>query len=243
MGKRYEPLDPAGIKTYPLAARPSKVRAEEAPRPGARGTLRRTWTRCRISSRADSPRGGQAVLAARRKGKPVILAMGAHVIKVGLSRILIDLLERGLVTALALNGACAVHDFELATRVHLGGRGGPARRRRVRHGRGDRPRLTRRSPRGWRGAWASAGRWASGSWRSAGASLAYPAGRLRRLNLHARCTSRWGPTSSTCTRGATGRRWGPRRTGLPPAGGVVADLDDGGVYLNVGSPCCFPRCF
>jgi long-subunit fatty acid transport protein len=41
--------------------------------------------------------------------------MGAHVIKVGLSPILIDLVERGLVTAVALNGACAVHDFELAT--------------------------------------------------------------------------------------------------------------------------------
>jgi hypothetical protein len=41
--------------------------------------------------------------------------MGAHVIKVGLSPLLIDLLERGIVTAVAMNGACVVHDFELAT--------------------------------------------------------------------------------------------------------------------------------
>jgi hypothetical protein len=55
-----------------------------------------------------------AVLEARRRGKPVILGMGAHVIKVGLAPILVDLLERGLVTAVATNGAGAVHDFELA---------------------------------------------------------------------------------------------------------------------------------
>jgi hypothetical protein len=57
----------------------------------------------------------EAIREARRKGKPVLLGMGAHVIKVGLSPILIDLVERGVVTAVALNGACAVHDFELAT--------------------------------------------------------------------------------------------------------------------------------
>ena len=57
----------------------------------------------------------QAILAARANGKPVLLGMGAHVIKVGLTPILVDLLQRGVVTAVALNGACAVHDFELAT--------------------------------------------------------------------------------------------------------------------------------
>ena len=57
----------------------------------------------------------RAIVTARRTGKPVLVGMGAHVIKVGLSPILIDLAERGVVTAVALNGACAVHDFELAT--------------------------------------------------------------------------------------------------------------------------------
>lgn len=56
----------------------------------------------------------ERVVQARRSGRPVILMMGAHVIKVGLSRYVIDLLERGLITHVAGNGACAIHDFELA---------------------------------------------------------------------------------------------------------------------------------
>lgn len=56
-----------------------------------------------------------AVLAARRHGSAVILMMGAHVIKSGLSRYVIDLMERGWISLLALNGAGMIHDFELAT--------------------------------------------------------------------------------------------------------------------------------
>ncbi len=52
--------------------------------------------------------------AARAAGKPVVLMMGAHPIKLGLSRYLIDLIERGVVTHLATNGAGMIHDFELA---------------------------------------------------------------------------------------------------------------------------------
>jgi len=117
MVKRYEPLDPAGIKTYPLASRPSKVRVQDAARPwGAGGTFKAYLDRLPNHLAVQSLRAvAQAVIDARRKEKPVLLGMGAHVIKVGLSPVLIDLLERGLVTAVALNGACAVHDFELAT--------------------------------------------------------------------------------------------------------------------------------
>ncbi len=52
--------------------------------------------------------------AAREQGRPVILMMGAHVIKVGLSRFVIDLLEGGWLTHIGCNGACAIHDYELA---------------------------------------------------------------------------------------------------------------------------------
>ena len=58
------------------------------------------------------------IVSARRAGRPVILSMGAHPIKLGLSRYLVDLIERGWITLLAGNGAVAIHDFELAT---LGG--------------------------------------------------------------------------------------------------------------------------
>jgi hypothetical protein len=54
------------------------------------------------------------ILRARVRGKPILWGIGAHVIKVGLSPVLIDLMERGLLTGLALNGAGIVHDFELA---------------------------------------------------------------------------------------------------------------------------------
>jgi hypothetical protein len=54
------------------------------------------------------------ILAARREGRPVILMMGAHVLRAGVQRHLIDLLERGLLTLVAMNGACVIHDYELA---------------------------------------------------------------------------------------------------------------------------------
>jgi hypothetical protein len=54
------------------------------------------------------------VAAARRGGRGVVVALGAHVIKCGLSPVLIDLMRRGVVTGLALNGAGAIHDFEVA---------------------------------------------------------------------------------------------------------------------------------
>lgn len=54
------------------------------------------------------------IVSARRVGRPVIVLMGAHVIKQGLSRFVIDLMERGIVTHVGGNGACAIHDYELA---------------------------------------------------------------------------------------------------------------------------------
>lgn len=56
----------------------------------------------------------ERIVTARRKGRPVIMMMGAHVIKTGLSRFVIDLMARGVVTHIAANGACAIHDYELA---------------------------------------------------------------------------------------------------------------------------------
>jgi len=64
--------------------------------------------------RPDLPEIARRIVAARANGRPVICMMGAHPIKRGLSRYVIDLLERGLITGIAFNGACAIHDFELA---------------------------------------------------------------------------------------------------------------------------------
>jgi hypothetical protein len=60
----------------------------------------------------------KAIVSARKDDRPVILGMGAHPLKLGLSPVIIDLLKRRVVTAVAVNGACAVHDFELALVGH-----------------------------------------------------------------------------------------------------------------------------
>ena len=55
-----------------------------------------------------------AIVQARKDGRPVMLGMGAHSIKVGLNPVIIDLMERRIITSLSLNGAGIIHDFELA---------------------------------------------------------------------------------------------------------------------------------
>lgn len=62
----------------------------------------------------DLPTVAERLMAAKKRGSSRILQMGAHVIKQGVSRHLIDLLERGVFTQVALNGAGAIHDYELA---------------------------------------------------------------------------------------------------------------------------------
>jgi hypothetical protein len=56
----------------------------------------------------------ERIVQARKKGRPVILLMGAHVLRCGMSNYLIDLMERGILTHLGGNGACAIHDYELS---------------------------------------------------------------------------------------------------------------------------------
>jgi len=68
----------------------------------------------RLNTSPDLQSVAQRVREARQNDRPVILMMGAHVIKTGLSRFVIDLMERGMITHVGANGACAIHDYELA---------------------------------------------------------------------------------------------------------------------------------
>ncbi len=113
---KYRELDLSGIKTYSLSSRKSKVDEAAAATPFAPGaSFRDFFDGLPKILAADSLRAvAHAIAEARRGGRTVILGMGAHVIKVGLSPIIIDLMERGVITALAMNGACVVHDFEMA---------------------------------------------------------------------------------------------------------------------------------
>lgn len=109
-------LDLTRLKTYPLAGRTSKVRRGDfAHVCRKRGSFKQFYDALPdfLAVRSLKAIVG-AIIAARRRGKPVILMMGAHVIKVGLSPLIIELLRRDIVTAVALNGAGIIHDFEIA---------------------------------------------------------------------------------------------------------------------------------
>jgi len=114
------PIDVSKLKTYPLSRRHSKVRLSDFAlpwRPG--GSLRRFLDGLPDILAVNTLRAvARAIVLARRRDRPVIIGMGAHVTKVGLNPILVDLMERGILTAVAMNGAVIIHDFELALMGH-----------------------------------------------------------------------------------------------------------------------------
>ena len=111
----YREFDLADVKTYPLASRKSKARAADFASPfkdpAASGFVASLPS---ILAGADLKAIAAAMRTARDDGRGLIWGLGAHVLKTGLSPILIDLMERGFICALALNGAGVIHDFELA---------------------------------------------------------------------------------------------------------------------------------
>jgi hypothetical protein len=112
----YEEFDLSGVRTYPLASRRSKAHAEDFARPSAKGTTFKAWfdSLPDILAGQDLRRVVRAIVDARARDAGVIWGIGAHVIKTGVSPVLIDLMERGYVSALAMNGAGVIHDFEIA---------------------------------------------------------------------------------------------------------------------------------
>ncbi|MEW6543970.1 MAG: hypothetical protein AB1411_10215 [Nitrospirota bacterium] len=114
------PIDVSRLKTYPLARRHSKVKLSDFSVPWRRGGSLDWFLRTLPDILAVKTLRAvvQAIVRARRRGRPVIVGLGAHVTKVGLNPILVDLMERGIVTAVAMNGAVIIHDFELALMGH-----------------------------------------------------------------------------------------------------------------------------
>jgi hypothetical protein len=100
----------------PLGRRPSKVEAGLLGTPVRAGLSMRAFLRGLpdILGARELARAATQVANAIRRDRPVVLGMGAHPIKVGLGPVIVDLLERGRLSAVAMNGACLVHDFELA---------------------------------------------------------------------------------------------------------------------------------
>jgi hypothetical protein len=113
---KFKPLDFTKIKTYSLSSRKSKVEASFSGKALSPGLSFSVFLDSlpEILGAKDLKAVARSIADAKRGGKTVILGMGAHVIKVGLTPVIIDLMEKGVITALAMNGACVVHDFEMA---------------------------------------------------------------------------------------------------------------------------------
>ncbi len=112
----YEPFDLSGVRTYPLKSRPSKARAEDFGRPVPPDATLGAFIDSlpNMLGAADLKSVARAVSDARRGEAGVVWGIGAHVIKTGLAPVLIDLMERGFVSAISTNGAAVIHDFEVA---------------------------------------------------------------------------------------------------------------------------------
>jgi hypothetical protein len=112
---RFPPLDFSKIRTFPVADRSNKVAVESFARPHVAGSGLDAFLDSLPAFLAvrDLRAVAAAIATAVRAGRPVVLMMGAHPIKVGLNPILIDAMRRGIISAMAFNGAAAVHDFEL----------------------------------------------------------------------------------------------------------------------------------
>lgn len=115
---RLKPLDFAGISTYSLESRKSKVNTAMfgSPLDGSENVLGFISKLPHILAAENLRRLIRAVLYARASGKPILWGFGGHVIKVGLGPVINDLMRSGFVSGIAMNGSAAIHDFEVALR-------------------------------------------------------------------------------------------------------------------------------
>src|SRR6266542_523741 len=111
----YEEFDLSGVRTYPLASRKSKANAADFATSYRGAALQPIiYSLPRIIAAGDFMALVSAIKAAHAEGRGIVWGLGAHVIKTGLGPVIVDLLERGFVSAVATNGAGVIHDFELA---------------------------------------------------------------------------------------------------------------------------------
>src|SRR5262245_59797977 len=111
-----DPLALTRLRTVPLAERISKVRFDQFAQAPSAGLGLSEWleTLPRLLAGEELRALVEALVAARASRKPVIMALGAHVVKCGLTPVLLALVDLGVVTGFATNGATIVHDVEIA---------------------------------------------------------------------------------------------------------------------------------
>ncbi len=113
---KFEPLDFSRIRTYALAERANKVAVSDFAGVHQKGgSLEAFLDKLpRFLAANDFRKVADAMAAAVKNGRPIVVMMGAHPIKCGLNPVLVDAMRRGIVSAVAFNGAGAIHDFETA---------------------------------------------------------------------------------------------------------------------------------
>lgn len=114
---KIQPMDMSGVTTYPIADRNNKVSLMR----DFAGTVTSGMTVSSLLAAMPRQLGSaslntviDAVVAARRKDKPVVIAIGGHVIKCGLQPVLKQLINAGVITAVAMNGSATIHDYEIS---------------------------------------------------------------------------------------------------------------------------------
>jgi len=108
---KYDIFDPNKIKTYPLNTRTNKVTLKDLVLPADVDKITIDLPEQVVR---DTEAISRAIVSARKADKPVVFFTGAHLIKNGLGPLLVDIINRGLVTLVAGTGATTIHDFELA---------------------------------------------------------------------------------------------------------------------------------
>ncbi|MGB9455115.1 MAG: hypothetical protein WCB12_03670 [Bryobacteraceae bacterium] len=244
-----QPLDFAGLHTVGLRERDGKVRTADFASPYAKGSGMGAWLDSlpRILAGADLRKVADAVVAARSRKRAIIWGLGGHVIKCGLAPVLIDLMRRGYATTFALNGAAAIHDFEMALAGHTSedveaalpdGRFGSAEE----------------TGREMNGAISEGARDGLGIGEALGRRLETAAGAaFAPFSLLLAAYRAAVPVTVHVAIGTDTPHAHPAADGAAIGSGslrdfrllcsYVADLDDGGVYLNVGSAVVLPEVF
>jgi hypothetical protein len=243
------PLTLDRVRTYPLASRPNKVSMKDFAHVARRRASVRAWveTLPKILAGKDFRAVIQALETARARRKPIIWGLGGHFIKVGLGPVLIDLMRRGYVSAVAMNGASLIHDFEIAL-VGRTSEDVPEVLGRGRFG------MAEETGRGINAAIVAGDRDSLGIGESVGRYLAkFPQARFRRFSVLVAAFRRRVPVTvhvaigtdiihmhRSFNAGATGAA--THRDFLLLAA-LVRRMDGGGVYLNAGSAVILPEVF
>jgi hypothetical protein len=244
-----EPLDFSNLKTVGLEERGGKVKTADFAYPYQKGAGISGWLDSlpRILAGDAFRAVVDAVAAARAKHRAIIWGMGGHVIKCGLAPVLIDLMRRGYATVFAMNGSAAIHDFEIALAGHTSedvetalpdGRFGAAEET----GREMNSAVSGGAAEGL-GMGESLGRWLEliAPARHAASSLltqAYANGTP--VTVHVAIgtdTPHTYPGLDAAALGSASHR------DFRLLAAHVADLNDGGVYLNIGSAVVLPEVF